>query len=416
MHCPSENFMPFTQFGLPASLLRNVQALGYTDPTPIQAQAIPAIQGGRDVVGIAQTGTGKTAAFLLPVMEQLLAQRQRAAGALVLTPTRELATQIQSVFAGLAKATHLRSTVIIGGVAPSPQLRALREGVDLVVATPGRLLAHLRDSGASLSGVRTLILDEADQMFDMGFFPDVKNIIGRLTGRKQTLFFSATMPPEVATVGRSLLRDPVNVTVGTQGTAVESVRQVVYPVSAGRKIALLQHLLEQMENPSVLVFTRTRRGAKKVAKRLVESGHGVEELHADRSPSQRERAMRGFRARAFPILVATNIAARGLDIRHVTHVINYEVPDAPEEYVHRIGRTGRAGDEGDAMVFVSPEERPQLARIERRLGKPLERRKLTDFDYGPTNAEPAERPRKSGPRRPPVARPKQKVSRGQGRR
>jgi ATP-dependent RNA helicase RhlE len=407
--------MPFQQFGLHTSLLRNLQTLGYTDPTPIQAQAIPVVKGGRDVVGTAQTGTGKTAAFLLPVLEQLLAQRQRAAGALVLTPTRELAGQIHSVFNGLAAGTGLRATLVIGGAAPRPQVQALRGPVDLVVATPGRLLAHLRDSGVSLAGVRTLILDEADQMFDMGFFPDVKQIVARLPGRRQTLLFSATMPPEVARLGRSLLRDPVTVAIGKEGTAAGTVRQVAYPVPSSRKTALLEHLLEGLDDPSVLVFTRTRRGARKLAKRLYESGHDVDELHADRSPAQREKAMRGFRDRAFPILVATNIAARGIDVRHVTHVINYEVPDAPEDYVHRIGRTGRAGDEGDALMLVSPEEKAQLARIERRLGKPLERRRLPDFDYGPTTAaEPAPRPGKRRPAPKPFAR--KKPRRGQGRR
>lgn len=404
--------MPFHQFGLPSSLVQNVLALGYEAPTPIQIQAIPAVRSGRDLVATAQTGTGKTAAFLLPVLDQLLARPRGSAGALVLTPTRELAQQIDGVCRGLAAGTGLRGVLVVGGAPAHPQIRGVRAGADLVIATPGRLLAHLRDGAFALSGLKTLILDEADQMFDMGFFPDLKRILSFLPPRRQTLLFSATMPSEVANLSRSLLRDPLTVTIGTQGAAARTVTQNVYLVPAHRKTALLCKLLEQFEMPSVLVFTRTRRGAKRLAKSLAAASYGVDELHADRTPAQRLRTMQGFRERAFPILVATNIAARGLDVRHVTHVINYDLPEVPEDYVHRIGRTGRAGDEGDALMLVSPEEAGLLARIEKQLGRKLPRRHLEEFDYtvrpemvagrGPANRAQMPRPRKS--------------TRGQGRR
>ncbi len=411
--------MPFQKFGLSPTLLGNLRTLGYKQPTPIQSQAIPVVREGRDVVATAQTGTGKTAAFLLPIIDRLAERRPNGCGALVLTPTRELAQQIQGVFRGLATGTGLRSTVIIGGAAMGPQIAALRDGAHVVVATPGRMLAHLRDNGVRLPNLRTLILDEADQLFDLGFFPDVKRIVGHLPATRQTLLFSATMPPEVAKLGQTLLREPVSVAVGEQGKAATTIRQIAYPVPVHRKVALLEHLLEEMDAPSVLVFTRTRRGAKQLARSLNDAGHHVGELHGDCSPGQRERAMNGFRSRRFPVLVATNIAARGLDVRHVTHVINFDVPAAPEEYVHRIGRTGRAGDEGDALVFVAPEEAAILKRIERQLGRPLPRRHVEDFDYNaprPPSPKRKPRPLATAGAMPKRGRPGRKPNRGQGRR
>ncbi|MGL4554756.1 MAG: DEAD/DEAH box helicase [Gemmataceae bacterium] len=413
--------MPFQQFGFPPALLANLRALGYTAPTPIQAQGIPAVASGKDVVGTAQTGTGKTAAFLLPIIQKMLGAPRGPATALVLTPTRELAHQIDQCFRKLAANTALRSTLVIGGVAESPQERALAGKLDLVVATPGRLLAHLRGGRVHLKGVTTLVLDEADQMFDLGFFPDLKRILAFLPARKQTLLFSATMPPEVAELSKSILRDPVKVSIGTQGTAAPTVTQTIYPVPVHRKAALLEHLLEQLERPSVLVFTRTKSGARRLAQRLSDSGHYVGELHSGRSPSQRTRVMQGFRDQAFPILIATNIAARGLDVRHVTHVVNFDVAGTPEEHVHRIGRVGRAGDEGEALVLLSPDEYSQMARIERRVGK-LPCRTLDDFDYA---AKPeAKKPQPAPGRKPagrPVAegvgamgKPPRKPNRGQG--
>ncbi len=373
--------MPFTQFGLPSSLVRNVLKLGYKTPTPIQTQAIPAVLAGRDLVATAQTGTGKTAAFLLPVLQRLLERPRGTTGALVLTPTRELATQIELVFRELAGGTPLRCALVIGGAGPYPQEKALRAGVDFIVATPGRLLDHLSRGAGNMSALQTLILDEADQMFDMGFLPDMKRIIAKLPVKRQTLLFSATMPPEIAKLGQSILRNPERIAIGEQGTAAETVAQTVYPVPAHRKSALLLHLIDGWEAPSVLVFTRTKRGAKQLAGRIHEAGHGVAELHSNRSPTQRALAMQVFRSKTVPVMVATNIAARGLDVRHITHVVNYDVPGAPEEYVHRIGRTGRAGDAGDALVFVSPEENGLLARIERQLEQRLPRQHLEDFDY-----------------------------------
>jgi ATP-dependent RNA helicase RhlE len=381
--------MPFQQLGLSPLLARNAQTLGYQNPTPIQAQAIPAVLAGRDLVATAQTGTGKTGAFLLPVLHRLATAPRASTGALVLTPTRELAQQIDGVFRGLAAGTQLRSALVIGGVPAGPQERALRSGAHLVVATPGRLLDHLDRGAFRPSGLHTLILDEADQMFDLGFLPALKRIIAELPARRQTLLFSATMPPAIARLGRAALRDPQTVAVGAPGTAVPTVTQTAYPVPAHRKTALLQHLLERWETPSVLVFTRTKHWAKKLAGKLYDAGHKVAELHSNRSPSQRLRAMQAFRGKAVPVLVATNIAARGLDVRHITHVVNFDVPDAPEEYVHRIGRTGRAGDAGTSFVLVTPEEGGRLARIERHLGHRIPRQHLSDFDYhaGPARAD-----------------------------
>jgi ATP-dependent RNA helicase RhlE len=403
--------MPFQQFGLSPVLVRNAQSLGYLNPTPVQAQAIPAVLGGRDLVATAQTGTGKTAAFLLPVLHGLLGRPRGSTGALILTPTRELAQQIELVCRGLAAETPVRSALVIGGVPAGPQERALRAGVELVVATPGRLLDHLERGAFRPTAVQTLVLDEADQMFDLGFLPTLKRIIARLPARRQTLLFSATMPPEIAGLGRAVLRDPQTVAVGRQGTAAPTVTQTAYPVPAHRKTALLQHLLEQWESPSVLVFTRTKHGAKKLAGKLYDAGHGVAELHSNRSPNQRARAMQAFRGQAVPVMVATNIAARGIDVRHISHVVNFDVPDAPEEYVHRIGRTGRAGDQGTSFILVSPEEGGRLARIERHLGKQIPRGHLPDFDY---HAEPA-RPFGAPTRAPVAAGPSRdrKPSRGQ---
>lgn len=392
--------MPFQKFGLSPSLLRNLQTLGYQQPTPIQSQAIPAVLTGRDLVATAQTGTGKTAAFLLPVLQRMLERPRGSTGALILTPTRELAQQIGEVFRGLASGTPLRSTLVIGGMPQGPQERALRAGPDLIVATPGRILALLREGHGKLAGLHTLILDEADQMFDMGFFPDLKRILAFLPAKRQSLLFSATMPPDVARLSRSILRDPQQVSIGRQGKAAADVSHTAYPVPAHLKTSLLRHLLARDQMSSVLVFTRTRRGAKRLARALSASGHGVDELHSDRSPGQRARAMEGFRAGDVPVLVATNIAARGIDVRHITHVVNFDVPNAPEEYVHRIGRTGRAGDSGDALVLVSPEEHGMLARIERQLGHSIPRQRLTDFDYSSAAPKSPKPPSRSHGRHP----------------
>jgi ATP-dependent RNA helicase RhlE len=374
--------MPFDHFGLSSQLVRNLRRLGYTDPTPIQQQAIPAVLAGGDLVATAQTGTGKTAAFLLPILHKMLVQSQSSAATLVLAPTRELAHQIGQVFKDLAAETRVRSAIVIGGASFDNQRRLLAEGVDLVIATPGRLLDHLERGWTGLKKLRTLILDEADQMFDLGFFPVLKKIVANLPKDRQTLMFSATMPAEVERMAKTVVRNAKAMAIGVRGQSADTVAQVAYPVSVGRKTALLRHLMHGWETPNVLVFTRTRRGCKKLGRELRDAGIRIAELHGDRTPNQREAAMQIFRNGTAKVLVATNVAARGIDVRGVTHVVNYDAPDAPEEYVHRIGRTGRAGEQGESLVLVSPAEEEKLARVERLIKRRIERRRAADFNYG----------------------------------
>jgi ATP-dependent RNA helicase RhlE len=398
------DFMPFTALGLHPSIVKATRDLEYKEPTPVQAGAIPPVLEGRDIIATAQTGTGKTAAFLLPVIHRLLGQPRGSTKALVVSPTRELAEQIDDVCRGLARHTPVRSTLIVGGKPMGPQERALRAGVDIVVATPGRLLDHL-NRGFRLDKATTLVLDEADSILDMGFLPDVKRIIAKLPARKQTLLFSATMPPVIAALAKEILKNPATVQIGRRSTTAIGITQAAYPVPQHLKTALLRHLLRETDMPSVLVFTRTKHHAKKVAKLVAADGFSVAELHSNRTPAQRAKAMEGFRRGQFQVMVATNIAARGLDVDHITHVISTDVPDVPEDYVHRIGRTGRAGATGDAFVLVSREEEASLARIERQTGQRLPRITLPDFDYT-VNAPPAAKdalpPRKPqhAPRKP----------------
>ncbi len=373
--------MPFKSLGLHPSLIRATQDLDYKQPTPVQAGAIPPALAGRDVIATAQTGTGKTAAFLLPLLHRLIDQPRGAIHALILSPTRELAEQIGDVCRGLARHTKIQSALIVGGRPMGPQERALRAGVELVVATPGRLLDHLQRGTARFDKVTTLVLDEADSMFDMGFLPDVRRIIARLPARSHTLFFSATMPPVIAKLAHELVRNPAEVQIGRRSATAVGITQAAYPVPMHLKTALLRHLLGETEMPSVLVFTRTKHNAKKVARAIAADGFRVAELHSNRTPAQRTKAMEGFRRGDFQVMVATNIAARGLDVDHITHVISTDVPDVPEDYVHRIGRTGRAGATGDAFILVSREEEAALARIERQVGQRLPRVTLPEFDY-----------------------------------
>jgi ATP-dependent RNA helicase RhlE len=373
--------MPFNALGLHPSLARAVRDLGYADPTPVQAGAIPPALAGRDVLATAQTGTGKTAAFLLPLLHRLLAAPRGSTRVLVLSPTRELAEQIEASARDLARHTAVRSALVVGGYAIGPQEKALRAGPDVVVATPGRLLDLLQRGTARLDRVTALVLDEADRMLDMGFLPDVKRIVARLPARGQTLLFSATLPPVIARLAGDLLKDPAAVQIGRRSTAAVGITQAAYPVPAHLKTALLRHLLRETDMPSVLVFTRTKHGAKALARVVAADGFAVAELHSNRSPAQRANAMAGFRRGQFQVLVATNIAARGLDVEHITHVISTDVPDVPEDYVHRIGRTGRAGATGDAFVLVAPDEEGSLSRIERQVGHRLPRVTLPDFDY-----------------------------------
>jgi ATP-dependent RNA helicase RhlE len=373
--------MPFAALGLNPLLVKATREIHYTEPTPIQAQAIPPILAGRDLLATAQTGTGKTAAYLLPILHQLIGTPRGKAKALILSPTRELTQQIYRVLGELGRYTALRSGVIVGGAGMFPQERLLRVGVDLLIATTGRLLDHLQRNPTCLNDVQTLVLDEADRMLDMGFLPDIKRIVSRLPSRKQTLMFSATMPPVIANLAREILRKPLTIEIGRRSTPVVGITQAVYPVREHLKTALLRYLLRHTEMPSVLVFTRTRRSAKRLMKIIEDDGFAAGQLHSDLSQSQRNRAMDGFRRGEFQILVATNIAARGLDVDHITHVISYDVPDVAEDYVHRIGRTARAGAEGDAWVMVAPEEERSLSDIERQIGQRLPRITLPDFDY-----------------------------------
>ncbi len=338
--------MPFKSLGLHPLLVRATTDLEYQEPTPVQAGAIPPALAGRDVIATAQTGTGKTAAFLLPILHRLLELPRGGTRALIVSPTRELAEQISEVCRGLARHTQLRSTVVVGGRPIGPQEKILRSFPDVIVATPGRLLDHLQQGTVKLERVTTLVLDEADSMLDMGFLPDVRRIIGRMPARKHTLLFSATMPPVIAKLADEILRDPATVQIGRRSTAAVGITQAAYPVPTHLKIALLRHLLRETEMPSVLVFTRTKHSARKLARVVAADGFKVAELHSNRTPAQRAKAMDGFRRGAFQVMVATNIAARGLDVDHITHVISTDVPDVPEDYVHRIGRTGRAGASG----------------------------------------------------------------------
>jgi ATP-dependent RNA helicase RhlE len=373
--------MLFTKLGLHSTLIQATREMRYETPTPIQAEAIPIILTGRDLIGAAQTGTGKTAAFLLPILHQLLAVPQGTSRALVLTPTRELAQQIDDVMLGLAYHTSLRAAVLVGGTAMGPQEKALRAGMEVLIATPGRLLDHMRQNQARFDHIHILVLDEADRMLDMGFLPDVRRIIARLPGRKQTLLFSATMPPVIVQLANEILRSPQVVQIGRRGALAVGITQAAYPVGEHLKSSLLRYLLRHTEMPSVLVFTRTKSSARRLARSIAGDGFAVGELHSNLTQPQRNRAMDGFRQGKTQILVATNIAARGLDVNHITHVISYDVPTVPEDYIHRIGRTARAEAEGDAWVLVSPSEEKLLARIERQIGERLPRVTLPDFDY-----------------------------------
>jgi ATP-dependent RNA helicase RhlE len=372
--------MPFKKLGLNPHLVAATRRMHFTEPTPIQAEAIPAILTGRDLIATAQTGTGKTAAFLLPLLHHLM-MKPRSAPCLVLSPTRELAQQIETVCRELVHKAPIRSGLIVGGASMERQVRLLRDGVDVLVATPGRLIDHLRHQPAALQRVGVLVLDEADRLFDMGFLPDIRRIIARLPSRRQTLLFSATMPPVIAALAREILKNPVSIQIGRKASVAIGITQAAYPVPEHLKTALLRHLLRETDMPSVLVFTRTKHSARKLTRIIAADGFKVAELHGNRTQAQRTRAMEGFRRGEFQVMVATNIAARGLDVTHITHVISCDVPHVPEDYIHRIGRTARAEAEGDAFVLVSPAEEGSLAQIERQIGQRLPRVTLPDFDY-----------------------------------
>jgi ATP-dependent RNA helicase RhlE len=364
--------MSFTHFGLSEPLIRALDTLGYSRPTSIQQDAIPVALAGRDQIGCAETGSGKTAAYLLPILQQQHALKP-ALRTLILAPTRELAAQIGQSCQHLACFTSLRSAVIYGGVALGPQIQALRRGISILVATPGRLLDHLQRGTINLASIEILVLDEADRMLDMGFLPDVRRIVSRLPKARQTMLFSATINTAVEQLAKEMLDNPVNIQVGRRATPPAQLQQTAYAVPAASKLALLVALLEAKQMKSVLVFSQTRRGAERLAANLRGRGYRAETLHAGRTQGQRQAALAGFRSGAFQILVATDVAARGLDITRVSHVINYEVPDYPQDYVHRIGRTARAGSHGHALTLVSPREHFAWQAIERFIGQSVPR-------------------------------------------
>ncbi len=370
----------FTKLGLNDAIAFAVAEMNYNDPTPIQAQAVPVVLSGKDVIGSAQTGTGKTAAFALPIIHRLGAHAKKTR-CLVLEPTRELALQVEEAIQKYAKYTDITVTVVYGGVGYGKQREDLARGVDVIAATPGRLLDHLEQGTASLDGVEILVLDEVDRMLDMGFLPDVQRIIAKCPKARQTLFFSATMPPELAQLASWALREPQEIKIGRTRSAAETVAHAFYPVVGSQKFDLLIELLKRTDFKSVIIFTRTKMGADRIAHRLQRESHTVGVIHSDRSQRERVEALQGFKDGTFEVLVATDIAARGLDIAGVSHVVNYDVPENPEDYVHRIGRTGRAQSTGDAYTLVTEEDVRDARSIERFIGASIERKKLDDFPY-----------------------------------
>lgn len=373
--------MDFSQLGLTPALARRCESLGYTEPTPIQKQAIPVILSGSDLIGCAETGTGKTAAFLLPIIQRMEAVARPGVRLLVLAPTRELASQIEESYRQLAPRKSPRCVCLIGGASMSRQNESLRRGtgVGVIVATPGRLLDHIERGTVNLSQIEVLVLDEADRMLDMGFLPAIRRVLALLPTKRHTLLFSATMSSAIEKLARTTMNQPKLIEISPRGQAAVNVEQTVYPVAMESKTALLIDLLERNPLERVLVFTRTRRGAERLSHILEAREHKVNRIHADRTQPQREAALRGFKEGRTRVLVATDIAARGLDVDSISHVINYDVPTAPEDYVHRIGRTGRAGKAGRAITLVTPAEEPTMRGIERLTGQVAERVLLPSF-------------------------------------
>ncbi len=381
--------MPFAALGLPPAVVKGVRAAGYVKPTPIQAKAIPLILTGVDIIGAAQTGTGKTAAFILPILALLLGGPKRLR-ALVLTPTRELAAQVETNARDYARFTDLRVGVVFGGVPLPPQQKMLKtQGLDLLVATPGRLLDLHGRMSLRLDDISILVLDEADRMVDMGFAPDLKRILRLMPADRQTMMFSATMPPELNKVAKEAMKIPARIDLAPPGRPAAGITQAVYPVPKHRKTDLLEAMLRRTEVGSVIVFARTKHGADRLARALQRRGLSVATLHGNRSQGQRERALGDLRRGRVQILVATDIASRGIDVKDITHIINYDVPHTPEDYVHRIGRTGRVDASGDAFTLMSPDEKKDVVAIERFLGTTILRVMVPDFDYGARSTEPS---------------------------
>jgi ATP-dependent RNA helicase RhlE len=410
--------MPFRTFGLEANILKAVQEAGYTEPTPIQTAAIPQILAGHDLIGIAQTGTGKTAAFVLPILAKLAAMSRdggpRHIRALIVAPTRELVAQIEENVRGYGKHLSLRAATVYGGVSERPQIDALRSGVDLLVATPGRLLDLMGRRLCDFSRLSFLVLDEAERMLDMGFLPDIRRIVRAVPQKRQTLLFSATLSPEIEAVTHEFLRAPKTVQIGRRANPAETVTQLVYEVPKHLKPALLVHLLREPSLNMVLIFSRMKHGADRIARSLEASGIRTATLHSNRSQNQRLRALKDFKSGAVRVLVATDIAARGIDVDGISHVVNYDFPMHPEDYVHRIGRTGRAHAVGDAISFVTPEDHSALRSLERFIGRGIVRKRSEGFNY--TAAAPAGSPKgqKEWPASPGQAHPNPARGRSNG--
>ncbi len=380
--------MPFEQFSFNPHINAGIKNAGYTIPTPIQQQAIPVVLKKRDVLGLAQTGTGKTAAFMLPILQLLSAQPARHIRALIIVPTRELAEQIHQTAVVLGKQTRLRSTTVYGGVSKNPQLAAIRDGVDIVVACPGRLLDLMDENDIDLAHVEILVLDEADRMCDMGFLPDIRRVLKRLPAKRQTLFFAATMPAEIRELADNILHDPVIVQIGMIAPT-RTVSHALYPVPQLLKPALAISLLKELKSNRVLVFTRTKHRARNLARKLENAGFRTAALQGNMSQNQRQAALDGFRSGRYDVLVATDIVARGIDVSDITHVINFDMPDTVDAYIHRIGRTGRAQATGKAFTLCVPEDEGMIRDIEKVLGRKIERERLPGFDYNqvpPQNA------------------------------
>ncbi|MEK6610286.1 MAG: DEAD/DEAH box helicase [Gemmatimonadota bacterium] len=380
--------MPFSSFGLHPSLLKAIRELGFTRPTPIQEQSIPPGLAGKDVLACAMTGSGKTAAFMLPIIQHLMAKPRGVTRALVLAPTRELAAQIHEHMEELAVHTPVTGAPVFGGVGMSPQEHAFRSGVDIIIATPGRLLDHFRQPYAKLDKLEFLVLDEADRMLDMGFLPDIRRVLRHIPAKRQTLFFSATMPQEIVKLSAEMLRHPVTINLERRSAPAVGITQAVYPVPRELKSALLLELLKRKEIHDAIVFCRTKHRANRLAEYLTKHHMSNAKIHGNRSQAQRTEALAGFKSGKVRALVATDIVARGIDVEALGHVVNFDVPNVPDDYIHRVGRTARAETTGDAFTFVSPDEESDLSAIERAIGKRLPRVTLPGFDYA---HQPAER-------------------------
>ncbi|MGD0173606.1 MAG: DEAD/DEAH box helicase [Anaerolineales bacterium] len=396
--------MSFQQFNLDPRLMTRIHRAGYHEPTAIQNSAIPPAIAGHDLIGTAQTGTGKTAAFVLPILQRLLPGPRKCTRALIVTPTRELAEQIHEVIRALGAETGLRSATVYGGVGPAPQIQALHDGVEILVACPGRLLDLVQQRHARLDKVEVLVLDEADRMLDMGFLLDVKRILSHLPARRQTMLFSATFPPEIEQLAAKTLTHPQRIAIGLHAP-VQTVSHALFPVPQHLKTALLLTLLRRTDTESVLIFTRTKHRAEKLARQISLGGFRATSLHSNRTQGQRQTALNGFKDGRYQIMVATDIAARGLDVENISHVINFDMPDTADAYIHRIGRTGRMERTGDAFTLVTTEDGELVRTLEKIMGKPLPRRTMDDFDYRaappPKPATPFRKPHNAASARKP---------------